>query len=201
MTGRTPRLRADAARNRKAILEATAALLAASGADAVTMERVAVAAGVGKGTVFHHFGSRSGLLYELIAEGALTLRAAVAEGPPPLGPGAPATERLPAFVDAMLDLVTDNVELVAAYSAMPPHPDSDEIHAFWNAHLTALLREARPDLDADTMGALLLSTIGGDLTQRMARAGRTDDLRASLRALVASLLADTARPTSTRATP
>ncbi|WP_043650598.1 TetR/AcrR family transcriptional regulator [Nocardia thailandica] len=190
MTSRTPRLRADAARNRAAILEATAALLAESGADAVSMERVAAAAGVGKGTVFHHFGSRAGLLYELIAEGALTLRDAVADGPPPLGPGAPATERLPAFVDAMLDLVTDNVELVAAYSAMPPHPDSEEFHAFWAAHLTALLREARPDLDADTMAALLLSTIGGSLTQQMARAGRTDRVRASLRALVDALLAD-----------
>src|SRR5690606_26004111 len=117
MTGRPPTERADAARNRRAILDATAALLAEHGAAGVTMDRVAAAAGVGKGTIFHRFGSRAGLLYELVAEGAVERMAAVSSGPPPLGPGAPATDRLLAFFDAMTTLVTDDVELIAAYQA------------------------------------------------------------------------------------
>ncbi|MGK8467683.1 helix-turn-helix domain-containing protein [Nocardia cyriacigeorgica] len=52
------------------------------------MDRVAAAAGVGKGTIFHRFGNRAGLLHEMVAESAVTLMNAVKEGPPPLGPGA-----------------------------------------------------------------------------------------------------------------
>lgn len=181
-------MRADAARNRKAILEATTALFAEDGADAVTMDRVAVAAGVGKGTVFHHFGNRAGLLYELVAERALALRAGVTDGPPPLGPGAPAAERISAFVDGMLDLVTDNVELVSAYNALPPHPRSEEFHTFWAEHLAALLGEVRPDLDGEIVGALILSTLGGALAQQMARAGQTPRLRAGVHQVVDSIL-------------
>ncbi|MBF6223470.1 helix-turn-helix transcriptional regulator, partial [Nocardia abscessus] len=97
------RERADAARNRRAILAATRALLAEHGAEGVTMERVAAVAGVGKGTIFHRFGSRAGLLQELMAEPALALREAVASGPPPLGPGAPPADRLVAFFAAMTE--------------------------------------------------------------------------------------------------
>lgn len=183
-----PTERADAARNRRAILEATAALLAEHGAAGVTMDRVAAAAGVGKGTIFHRFGSRAGLLYELVAEGAAEMMAAVKSGPPPLGPGAPATDRLLAFFDAMTTMVTADVELIAAYKAMPPHPRSAEFHAFWAEHIAGLLREVRPEIDAETVGALLLSIIGGELAQQMARAGEVDRLRAGVRELVHSVL-------------
>ncbi|UGT56506.1 TetR/AcrR family transcriptional regulator [Nocardia asteroides] len=188
MTVPRPTERADAARNRRAILDATAALLAEHGAAGVTMDRVAAAAGVGKGTIFHRFGSRAGLLYELVAEGAIALMAAVSDGPPPLGPGAPATDRLLAFFDAMTRMVTDDVELIAAYQAMPPHPRSAEFHAFWAEHVTTLLREVRPDVDAETVGALLLSTLGGELAQQLARAGEVERLRAGVRELVRSVL-------------
>ncbi|MBW0275215.1 transcriptional regulator [Nocardia sp. MH4] len=188
MTGPRPTERADAARNRRAILDATAALLAEHGAAGVTMDRVAAAAGVGKGTIFHRFGSRAGLLYELVAEGAIALMAAVTSGPPPLGPGAPATDRLLAFFDAMTSMVTDDVELIAAYRAMPPHPRSAEFHAFWAEHITTLLHEVRPEIDAETVGALLLSTLGGELAQQLARAGEVDRLRAGVRELVRSVL-------------
>ncbi|MET9215770.1 MULTISPECIES: TetR/AcrR family transcriptional regulator [unclassified Nocardia] len=188
MTGPRPTERADAARNRRAILDATAALLAEHGAAGVTMDRVAAAAGVGKGTIFHRFGSRAGLLYELVAEGAIALMAAVTSGPPPLGPGAPATDRLLAFFDAMTTMVTADVELIAAYQAMPPHPRSAEFHAFWAEHITTLLHEVRPDIDAETVGALLLSTLGGELAQQLARAGEVDRLRAGVRELVHSVL-------------
>ncbi|TQM31877.1 TetR/AcrR family transcriptional regulator [Nocardia bhagyanarayanae] len=185
--GRT-RERADAARNRRAILDATRALLAEHGAEGVTMERVAAAAGVGKGTIFHRFGSRAGLLHELVAEPAVALMEAVSSGPPPLGPGAPAAERLLAYFAAMTDLVIDNIELVVAYNAVPPHPRREEFHAFWAAHITAMLRGARPDLDAEVVGALLLAPLGGELASRMVRAGEADRLRAAVHDLVASVL-------------
>lgn len=185
------RERADAARNRRAILAATRALLAEHGAEGVTMERVAAVAGVGKGTIFHRFGSRAGLLQELIAEPALALREAVASGPPPLGPGAPPADRLVAFFAAMTELVTDNVELVAAYNAVPPHPRRDEFHAFWAEHVTDLLRQARPDIDADAVGPLLFAALGAEPVAVMVRAGQAERVSAAMREVVLSLVRGT----------
>jgi AcrR family transcriptional regulator len=64
------RERSDAARNRALLLEAARALVAERGADAVTMDAVAVAvaAGVGEGTLFRRFGSRTGLMMVLLGE-------------------------------------------------------------------------------------------------------------------------------------
>ncbi|AVH23177.1 TetR/AcrR family transcriptional regulator [Nocardia cyriacigeorgica] len=188
MTDRRPAERADAARNRRAILDATRALLAEQGAEAITMDRVAAAAGVGKGTIFHRFGNRAGLLHEMVAESAVTLMNAVKEGPPPLGPGAPAGERLVAFFEAMAWLVIDNLELMAAYRNEPPHPRTAEFHQFWFDHITALLRETRPDVDAEVMGRLLLDSLAGPTVPDLVRSGETDRVPAAVRALTESVL-------------
>ncbi|MGW4278147.1 TetR/AcrR family transcriptional regulator, partial [Streptomyces seoulensis] len=89
-----PCLRADAARNRARLLDAAARLVAEHGAAAVTMEAVAAAAQVGKGTVFRRFGDRTGLLTALLDHSEKKFQASFLSGPPPLGPGAPAVERL-----------------------------------------------------------------------------------------------------------
>lgn len=60
--------RADAARNRRAILAAAERLIVARGTDAVSMDEIALAAGVGKGTLFRRFGDRRGLIRELIGQ-------------------------------------------------------------------------------------------------------------------------------------
>jgi AcrR family transcriptional regulator len=73
--------RADAARNRRAILAATEKLLASHRPQDISMEQIAAAAGVGKGTVFHRFGNRTGLMHALMVE-----RAAAAGARRP-GPG------------------------------------------------------------------------------------------------------------------
>ncbi|WP_067890007.1 TetR/AcrR family transcriptional regulator [Nocardia vaccinii] len=181
--------RADAARNRRAILDATAALFAEHGAAGVTMERVAAAAGVGKGTIFHRFGSRAGLLQELVGERAFALRAAVVHGPPPLGPGAPAAERLVAYFDAMTELALDNLDLAVAYQTLPEHPERENLHAFWAAHITGLLREARPELDAQAMAALLMAPLGSEIVVRAVQTVGRERIRQSMRELVASVLA------------
>jgi Bacterial regulatory proteins, tetR family len=61
------------------------------------MEQVAAAAGVGKGTVFHRFGNRTGLMYALMVERAQALEEAVRSGPPPLGPGVLDRDRHPVY--------------------------------------------------------------------------------------------------------
>nr|AAT45302.1 TetR-type regulator [Streptomyces tubercidicus] len=83
MTSKPPgRLRADAAHNRRALLDAAAATFAEQGMDA-SIAQIAARAGIGKGTVFRHFATKEHLvaailrdrLDELTAAGAALLDA------------------------------------------------------------------------------------------------------------------------------
>ncbi|MEU2257761.1 TetR/AcrR family transcriptional regulator [Nocardia xishanensis] len=58
-------MRADAARNRRRILEAADELLAQYG-ERVTLDDVAEAAGVGVGTAYRHFGNKHNLITEIL---------------------------------------------------------------------------------------------------------------------------------------
>src|SRR5258708_39280252 len=58
--------RADAARNRSALVEAAGRLLRERGAEEITMDAIACAAGVGKGTLFRRFGDRASLFRALV---------------------------------------------------------------------------------------------------------------------------------------
>ncbi|WP_237047816.1 TetR/AcrR family transcriptional regulator [Lentzea guizhouensis] len=79
-------LRADAVRNQARLLEAAARLAAERGAAALTMEAVAVAAGVGKGTVSRRFGDRNGLLQALLDHAERQFQEAFLSGPPRWAP-------------------------------------------------------------------------------------------------------------------
>src|SRR5688572_30378868 len=79
-SGDQPRLRADAARNRARLLEVAARLAGECGAANLTMEAVATAAQVGKGTVFRRFGDRTGLLLALLDHHERELQAAFLTG-------------------------------------------------------------------------------------------------------------------------
>ena len=109
-----PRERSDAARNREALLAAAARLVEHCGVDGVTMDSVAAEAGVGKGTVFRRFDSRAGLMGALLNRSETEWQRLVIEGPPPLGPGAPALERLYAFGHSRMEINLQHAELIGA---------------------------------------------------------------------------------------
>lgn len=149
-----PKERADAARNRAAVLEAAAGLFAEHGVEAVSMDQVAAAAGVGKGTLFRRFGDKSGLAAALLDARERVLQEAVLSGPPPLGPGAPADERLAAFLDAYLDYLLEHLALVRmSETATPGARYRIGAYRFWHRHV-AILLAATPDPD-HTAHALL----------------------------------------------
>ncbi len=106
--------RRDAARNRGLLLDAAQRLIDTCGIDAVTMDAVAAAAGVGKGTVFRRFESREGLMAALLNHSEMAWQAAVMSGSPPLGPGAPPWDRLLAFGRSRLDLTLGHADLIRA---------------------------------------------------------------------------------------
>lgn len=150
--------RADAARNRARLVEAAARLVAEHGADHVTMHEVAQAAGVGKGTLFRRFGDRTGLLLALMGDAEAEFREAYTSGPPPLGPGAPATDRLTSFGFALIERITDEGDLGAALARQVPleRRHSSQPGRSFQQHIASLLREAGVEADHEVIGHAML---------------------------------------------
>jgi AcrR family transcriptional regulator len=155
--GQAPHERADAARNRRRILEAAATLVAERGIERVSMDDVARAACVGTGTLYRRFGDRAGLALALLDDHTRAFQDGLISGPPPLGPGAPTVERLHAFGDGYLDLLERHAAILAV--AVPLSrglTGPDQLNA---THLAILVREAAPDLDAEFTAWALLATL------------------------------------------
>ena len=156
--GPPARERADAARNRLRILEAAARLVDERGIEHVSMEDVACTAGVGTGTLYRRFGDRAGLALALLEEDTREFQNGLIAGPAPLGPGAPPAERLRAFGEGYLDLVERHVELLVV--AEPPGRIADGgPYSLYATHLTLLLRDAAPHIDAEFTAQALLAML------------------------------------------
>ncbi|WP_216901918.1 TetR/AcrR family transcriptional regulator [Nocardia alni] len=158
----TPRERADAARNRQTILAAARTLFeTADDPLTVTMDHVAAAAGVGKGTLFRRFGDRTGLLRAVFDMRIAGLMTAIVDGPPPLGPAAPSRDRLLALLDAMVEFKLDNRKITRALeqtserTSFLESPNYLLAHALFTDLLTGIVA---PDRAAWTAHALLSFT-------------------------------------------
>ncbi len=144
--------REKAARNQARILDSARSLLQSADASQVDMRDIARAAGVGVGTLYRRFGDKAGLLAAVVGEQERELQEAVLRGPAPLGPGAPAEERLVAFLDALASLTDRNLDVLLATDATPPGRLKIGAYAGWHLHLVTLLRQLRPDLKTDDVG-------------------------------------------------
>jgi AcrR family transcriptional regulator len=182
--------RADARRNRLKVLEAAERLFDEQGVKNVSLDAIAAAAGVGKGTVFRRFGDRAGLAAALLDERERELQAEILTGPPPLGPGAPAIKRLTAFFDAYLDLLDRHVELVTdSENASAGARYRIGSYRLWHQHVALLVEEARPDLDASYAAHALLAPLAADLHHALRDEGfDLDRLKAGLNELVTAVL-------------
>ncbi len=159
-----PRERADAARNRACVLEAAADLFACRGIEHVSMDAVAAAAGVGKGTLYRRFGDRPGLALALLDERERAFQEATLRGPPPLGPGAPPVERLAAYFDACYDFLDTNTALSLAAQGGPAGGRyRGAVYAARHRHVSILLGEALPGADVDVLAHTLLAPVVADL--------------------------------------
>ena len=166
------RERADAARNRLRVLAAAERLFAERGVACVTMDDIAAAAGVGKGTLYRRFTDKGGLAVALLDERERELQAAMLSGPPPLGPGAPAVERLEAFVAAYLLLVDRQLDLVLmSQTSAPGARLRTGAHALWRQHCALLLRSAGA-ADHQLRADLLLAGLAAEQVQAWVRQQR-----------------------------
>jgi AcrR family transcriptional regulator len=176
--------RADAARNRERVLAAARSLFAEHGVDNVTIAQIAREAGVGKGTVFHRFGDRAGLVMALIDEHERALQEQILRGPPPLGPGAPPAARLAALLDALVELLERYGDLLRDSEASRPGARySAGAYAAWHRHATLLIADARPGDDAPVLAHLLLAPLAAEHHRHLREGEQIDPerLRAALR--------------------
>ncbi|MGW1991364.1 TetR/AcrR family transcriptional regulator [Embleya sp. NPDC001921] len=166
-----PTERADAARNRRKILDAAAHLVAEKGMDALSMEEVAQAAGVGVGTLYRRFGDRAGLAYALLDEKERELQTAFMTGPPPLGPGAPPVERIRAFLHALHDRVEAQPTLLVTAEMNSPHARYASAYGVHHLHLSTLIAQARPGCDAQYLADALLAPLAASMITYQRRRG------------------------------
>src|SRR3954451_17711815 len=185
------RQREAAARNEAKILDTTRALLQDDDAGAVDIRDIARAAGVGVGTVYRRFGDKATLLASVIGADERRLQDALLSGPPPVGPGAPPPERLAAFLDALVRLTEDNLNVLLAVDTASAGRVHVGAYRAWRVHVAYLLGELRPDLAAVDRGwfaAALPAPPDGGLSASPRRdQGLTPDaIAANLRALAAA---------------
>ncbi|MEU6730065.1 TetR family transcriptional regulator [Nonomuraea wenchangensis] len=155
--------RADAARNRAKILAAAEEIMATRGVEALSMADVAAAAGVGVGTLYRRFGDRSGLAHALIDRREREFQAAYLGGPPPLGPGAPAAERIRAFLHALASRTVNQLDLLLVAETAGPFARFGGAYHAYHRHLTILIAEARPGRDASYLADALLAPLAANL--------------------------------------
>lgn len=185
-----PAERADAARNRRRILDAAARLVAARGPQGVTMDDVATAAGVGVGTIYRRFTDWSGLAQALLDEQERQFQAAFLHGPPPLGPGAPPRERIRAFLHAYVDRLAEQAPLLeVAETSRSGARFASGAYGLHQAHLVGLVRQVRPEADAEYLADALLAPLAAAvfLYHHRDRAMSTDRIKAGLDDLQAGL--------------
>lgn len=162
--------RSDAARNRALLLEAARRLVAKRGADAVTMDDIAAAAGVGKGTLFRRFGSRAGLMMVLLDEDEKASQQAFLFGPPPLGPDAAPLDRLVAFGRDRICFAHAHHELLSAANR-DPQTRYSAAGAVQRTHVRVLLASAQTSGDLDAQTDALLALLDADYVEHQLHHG------------------------------
>jgi AcrR family transcriptional regulator len=170
---KTPKLRADAQRNRDKLLAAAVALFAEEGPD-VSLETVARRAGVGIGTLYRHFPTRDALL-EAAYRNEVTQLSAAADD---LLAAHPADEALALWMDRFVGYATAKrgmgTALRAIVSSSEVFADARRMNIGAIERLLAAGVEAgtiRRDVDAEdvlqAMGAVW--SLGGDDWDERAR--------------------------------
>jgi AcrR family transcriptional regulator len=187
--------RADAARNRRRVVEAARMLFAEKGVTAVNMEDVARAAGVGKGTLYRRFPNKGLLCQELLDEPTRrfqeeVLRLLAKKDKDPL-------EKLEAFLDRLVWFTEENLDLLyGGYETLSgeerlaylEHPAREWLRGTASGLLRASIRAGHLDAgtDVEYLADALLAPLNVDLFyhQRRDSGISVERISAGLRSLV-----------------
>ncbi|WP_326819595.1 TetR/AcrR family transcriptional regulator [Streptosporangium sp. NBC_01756] len=180
-----PRERADAARNRARVLAAAERLFAER--RPVTMDEIARAAGVGRGTLYRRYPDPASIALALLDEHERKVQELLLRGDPPLGPGAPPADRLAAFYAAMVGLLERHGHL-ALGAETGASRFATGAYGFWRAHVRSLLAAAgtpHPDALVDS----LLAPLAPDVYDFQRRGGVPEaEIAAALARLARTVL-------------
>ncbi|MFF9691279.1 TetR/AcrR family transcriptional regulator [Streptomyces sp. NPDC014623] len=149
-------LRVDAARNHARLLNAATRIARERGMKHLTMEAVATASGVGKGTVFRRFGDRAGLLQALLQRSEETFQAAHLGGLKPEDGRNQAIEQLHAFGVAAIRRYAKEMELHIEAEASPHQRYRRAPRCLYHERISVLLSLAAPEADAELLSHALL---------------------------------------------
>ena len=187
--------RSDAARNRRAVLEAARRLFEERGVTCVTMEEISRAAGVGKGTLYRRFPNKGVLCQALLDEPTREFQRETMElvGMPGVG----SLEKLDRFLDGLVRFTEENLDLL--YGGEEPLWGETRLARFrspaydWRRWtVLGLLRGAARDgeledgLDLEYLAAALLAPLEVELYyhQRRVAGLPPERISAGLRSLV-----------------
>ena len=144
--------RRDAARNRRVILDTARTLFGESGVTCVTMEEIARASGVGKGTLYRRFPNKGFLCQALLDEPTRRLQQRTLEILRESETSA--LDKLDAFLDELVAFTAENLDLL--YGGNEPLCGADRLERFshpaydWRrSTVLALLRTAVREGDVD----------------------------------------------------
>lgn len=161
------------------IIEAATSRFAKSGYDATSMDDLAAAAGVSKGSLYDYFKNKEDLFYAVFEWFAqFVIRASMER----MREESDARGRLAAFADASVSAVVDHIEFypvtlevwAAAAKAGTRFRFSkamQELYVIYRAQLTKLITdgqksgELNPDIDAPAVAATLIGAVDGLLLQ------------------------------------
>ncbi|MET8876720.1 helix-turn-helix domain-containing protein [Nocardia sp. NPDC004604] len=184
-----PTERADAARNRAKVLAAAAELFATRDPRTVTMDDIAKAAGVGRGTLYRRYPDKNSIAVALLDEHERALQEKLLRGDPPLGPGAPPAERLAAFYAAMVELLDGHADLVLGAETGGAR-FATGAYSFWFLHIRSLLVAGGIE-EPDAMVDPLLAPLAAEVYQHQRGRGLSAaQITAALTELAHSVLSD-----------
>ncbi len=187
--------RRDVARNRERVMEAARNLFEERGVVSVTMEQIARAAGVGKGTLYRRFAHKGLLCHALLDEPTRQFQAETLKGLGETGVG-PA-EKLSLFLDRLVQFTDENLDLL--YGGHETLDGTERLAQFahpsygWlRGTVLGLLRAAQrsgdleEDFDAEYLADALLAPLGVDLFyhQRRVLGFSIERMSAGLRSLL-----------------
>jgi AcrR family transcriptional regulator len=187
--------RSDAARNRRVILQTARTLFEERGVTNVTMEEIARASGVGKGTLYRRFPHKGFLCQALLDEPTRRLQEETLEILRERG--TPALEKLDVFLDRLVVFTAENLDLL--YGGNEPLCGADRLERFshpaydWRRStvlglLRAAVREGGIDggLDIEYLAQALLAPLDVDFYnfQHRVQGLPVERISSGLRALV-----------------
>lgn len=174
-------MRADAQRNHLRILDAARELFAeVDDPSHVSMEAIAAAAGVGKGTLFRRFGSREALVAALFEERSRELYTHLHHEGDELTP----VDRVTAMLTSLIRAKQENRALA---TAIDRQPHASALHKSMHTILRDIIVEERGIEYADFFAEVLLSAVRSDLIEHPA-VGESREYEDGLTKLVEMIL-------------